>query len=90
MILILLGLLLLLRAVRFEQLSSCCNHVRRGRGFDGSRRLADWLPFAAAVLLFFLCFQGLAYSFCQMKESGLVYAAIPVCTTTDEKCSQIS
>jgi cytochrome d ubiquinol oxidase subunit II len=31
--------------------------------FEGSRRLADWLPFAAAVLLFFLCFQGLAYSF---------------------------
>lgn len=25
--------------------------------------LADWLPFGAAVLIFFLCFQGLAYSF---------------------------
>ncbi len=31
--------------------------------FDASRRLADWLPFGAAVLIFFLSFQGLAYSF---------------------------
>ncbi len=31
--------------------------------YERTRGMADWLPFGAAVLVFFLCFQGLAYSF---------------------------
>ena len=31
--------------------------------FQAEQRIGAWIPFAAAVLIFLLCFQGLAYSF---------------------------
>jgi len=42
------------------------------RHFRQGRDMAEWLPFAAAVLVFFLCFQGLAYSFYPYVVPGLL------------------